>query len=55
MNPCRYCVAPKRFPGCKRSCSEYLEWLPGDLDRRATIKKNKEKNAYPFTEGKRKK
>lgn len=21
---CRYCVAPKRHPGCHGSCSEYL-------------------------------
>lgn len=22
---CRYCVAPKRHPGCHDHCSEYLE------------------------------
>ena len=21
---CRYCVAPKRYPGCHGNCSEYL-------------------------------
>jgi hypothetical protein len=54
MNPCRYCVAPKRAPGCKATCLEYLEWLPGDLERRETIRKNKAKNEYPYIKKRRK-
>lgn len=42
MNPCRYCVAPKRKPGCKSTCPEYAEWLPIELERKETIRKNKE-------------
>ena len=26
-NPCRYCVAPKRCPGCHDSCKEHQKWL----------------------------
>lgn len=26
-NPCRYCVAPKRHPGCHDRCPERAEWL----------------------------
>jgi hypothetical protein len=22
---CRYCVAPKRYPGCHGSCQEYID------------------------------
>ena len=43
MSPCRYCVAPKRYAGCKSACAEYLEWLPGELERKETIKRNKAK------------
>lgn len=43
MTPCRYCVAPKRKPGCKATCPEYLEWLPSELERKETIKRNKAK------------
>lgn len=25
INCCRYCVAPKRYPGCHDHCAEYAE------------------------------
>ena len=25
-NPCRYCVKPKRYPGCHDHCKERKEW-----------------------------
>ena len=43
MHPCRYCVAPKRRAGCKSTCPEYAEWLPQELERKETIKRNKAK------------
>lgn len=43
MSPCRYCVAPKRKPGCHATCPEYAAWLPGELERKETIKRNKAK------------
>ena len=39
MTPCRYCVAPKRKPGCKSTCPEYGQWLPGEIQRKETISK----------------
>ena len=24
INCCRYCVSPKRYPGCHGQCSEYI-------------------------------
>lgn len=48
MIPCRYCVAPKRKPGCKDTCPEYAEWLPGELERKETISKNREKDKFPY-------
>lgn len=48
MIPCRYCVAPKRKPGCKNTCPEYAEWLPGELKRKETIAKNKALDEYPL-------
>lgn len=42
--PCRYCVAPKRRPGCHSTCPEYAEWLPLELERKETIKRNKAKD-----------
>lgn len=48
MIPCKGCVAPKRKPGCKATCREYLEWLPGELERKANISRNKAKGAYPY-------
>ncbi len=44
MSPCRYCVAPKRYAGCKANCPEYLEWLPGELERKEAIKRSKAKD-----------
>lgn len=25
-NPCRYCVKPKRYPGCQDHCPEGMAW-----------------------------
>ena len=25
-SPCKYCVAPKRYPGCHSTCKEYKDW-----------------------------
>ena len=25
-NPCRYCIAPKRQPGCQSTCPHAQEW-----------------------------
>lgn len=49
MNPCRYCVAPKRKAGCKATCPEYAEWLPIEKERKETIRKNKEKEKQVHT------
>jgi hypothetical protein len=35
MNPCRYCVPPKRHLGCHANCPDYNDW-------RATLEKAKE-------------
>lgn len=43
MNPCRYCVAPKRKPGCHATCPEYAAWFQQELERKETIKRNKAK------------
>lgn len=43
-SPCRYCVAPKRYAGCHSTCPEYAEWLPQELERKETIKRNKAKD-----------
>lgn len=48
MTPCRYCVAPKRHPGCKEVCDEYLDWLPGELQRKETIRRNREMESEKF-------
>lgn len=40
---CRYCVAPKRYPGCHGSCAEYLaekaeyDRLKGEYDRKRAV------------------
>ena len=49
MIPCRYCVAPKRAPGCKGSCPEYADWLPGEMARRETIRQRKEKEKFEYS------
>lgn len=42
-HPCRYCVAPKRKPGCHNACPEYAAWLPQELERKEAIRRNKAK------------
>ncbi len=54
MIPCKGCVAPKRKPGCKGACPEYLVWLPGELERRETIRKNRAKEEFPYIKNGRK-
>ena len=49
MTPCRYCVAPKRKPGCKETCPEYAAWLPQQLERSEKIRKNKDKEKITHT------
>lgn len=48
MIPCRYCVAPKRKVGCKGTCPEYAAWIPGEEERKETIRKNRAKSEYPY-------
>ena len=43
MHPCKDCVAPKRKVGCHSNCPEYLAWLQQDLERKETIRKNKDR------------
>ena len=43
MSPCRYCVVPKRKPGCHSTCHEYTEWIAKETNRKETIKRNKAK------------
>lgn len=54
MTPCRYCVAPKRAPGCKGSCPEYADWLPGEMVRKETIRQNREKEKFNYSKNIRK-
>ena len=54
MTPCRYCVAPKRHPGCKSTCAEFAEWLPGELERKETIRQNREKEKFEYSKNIRK-
>ena len=54
MTPCRYCVAPKRHPGCKSTCTEYAEWLPGELERKENIRQNREKEKFEYNKNIRK-
>ena len=54
MTPCRYCVAPKRVPGCKGSCPEYADWLPGEMARKETIRQNREKEKFNYSKNIRK-
>lgn len=40
---CRYCVAPKRHPGCHDTCKEYLEEKAiNDTEKAERIKREKE-------------
>lgn len=41
-NPCRYCVTPKRQPGCKSSCSDYEDWFLQETERKERIRSNRE-------------
>ena len=54
MSPCRYCVAPKRKPGCHATCPEYTDWNTVELERKETIRKNKEKDLCPYVKKRRK-
>jgi hypothetical protein len=39
--PCKYCVAPKRHPGCHADCDEYKKW---DIKHQQELVKIREKN-----------
>ena len=54
MIPCRYCVAPKRKPGCKGTCSEFAAWLPGEEERKEIIRQNREKEKLEYSKNLRK-
>ncbi len=54
MTPCRYCVVPKRKPSCKGSCPEYAAWLPGEMERKETIRRNREKEKFEYSKNIRK-
>lgn len=46
--PCRYCVAPRRHPGCHAICKDYKEWNTlhkQELDR---IRKAREEDIACF-------
>ena len=43
--PCRYCVAPKRYPGCHASCPEYKDW---DIAHKAKLAKIREARHTEF-------
>lgn len=38
-NPCRYCVAPKRHPGCHEHCKARKEWKEETDLAKAEIRK----------------
>ena len=35
-NPCKDCVAPKRYPGCHAECEDRAEWLVAFKEMKAT-------------------
>jgi len=41
---CRYCVAPKRHPGCHSTCEEYLKQSKENNEKMEMIRKEKSKN-----------
>jgi hypothetical protein len=40
--PCRYCVAPKRHPGCAADCPEWKVWHEEKAKRDALIRARRE-------------
>ena len=41
INCCRYCVAPKRHPGCHSRCSEYIAEKAKHDEEKAAVDKKK--------------
>lgn len=41
-NPCRYCVPPKREPGCQDRCPDREEWLKELYEKKELIRKAKD-------------
>ena len=44
INSCRYCVAPKRYPGCRAVCPEYLAAKAEHESRKAEYYKDEKLN-----------
>ena len=44
-NPCRYCVKPKRQPGCHDHCKERKEWK-AEYDARSAENYKQRKISY---------
>ena len=47
--PCKYCVAPKRFPGCHAVCEAYEIWAKERRQYLDTIQcvKREESDCFP--------
>jgi len=43
--PCRYCVAPKRHPGCHAECPEYKEWDAEHQQHLEEVRKKKQEES----------
>lgn len=43
-NPCRYCVKPKRQPGCQDHCPEGVAWKKQHEEQKAAADKIREVN-----------
>lgn len=39
-NPCRFCVAPQRYPGCHDHCAARSAWLKDNQRKKEYIKQN---------------
>ncbi len=39
MNCCRYCVPPKRYPGCHDHCPDRAAELEEEAEKKAAVKK----------------
>lgn len=36
--PCKYCVAPKRYPGCHAECPEYIDWNTDHQEHKVKVR-----------------
>lgn len=46
-NPCKLCVAPKRYPGCHSKCKEYIDWKAEHDRLRDEERTRKQTEYYP--------